>query len=61
MSQSAEKCKRGTLFDLQTYILLQNNKKLKGGIKKIFEKKSHGAEKKSKGGPFSLVRFFRLR
>ena len=42
MSHSAEKCKRGTLFDLLTYILLQNNKKLKGGpfgdIKKFFEK-----------------------
>ena len=31
MSHSAEKCKEGTLFDFQTCILLQNNKKLKGG------------------------------
>ena len=29
-SHSAEKCKRGTLWDL-TYILLQNIKKLEGG------------------------------
>ena len=27
MSHSAEKCKRGTLLDLLTYILLQNIKK----------------------------------
>ena len=31
MSHSAEKCKRGTLLDLLTYILLQNIKKLEGG------------------------------
>ena len=30
-SHSAEKCKRGTLLDLLTYILLQNIKKLEGG------------------------------
>ena len=42
MSHSAEKCKRGTLRDLLTYIQLQNMKKLR--------KKSHSAEKKSKGG-----------
>ena len=31
MSHSAEKCNRGTLLDLLTYILLQNIKKLEGG------------------------------
>ena len=50
----------GTLFDFQTCILLQNNKKLKGrtlwGHKKIFEKKSHSAEKKiKKGDPLASV------
>ena len=53
MSHSAEKCKRGTLFDFQTCILLQNNKKLKGGpfgdIKK-FSKKSRTVPKKIKRG-----------
>ena len=54
MSHSAEKCKRGTLFDFQTCILLQNNKKLKGGTlwgqKKIFEKKVAQCRKKIKRG-----------
>ena len=53
MSHSAEKCKRGTLLDLLTYILLQNIKKLEGGTlwghKKIFEKTSHSAEKIQRG------------
>ena len=31
MSHSAEKGKRRDFFDFQTWILLQNNKKLKGG------------------------------
>ena len=31
MSHSAEKCKRGTLWALLTYILLQNIKKLERG------------------------------
>ena len=31
MSHSAKKCKRGTLWVLLTYILLQNFKKLEGG------------------------------
>ena len=60
MSHSAEKCKRGTLLDLLTYILL---KKLEGGpfgdIKNFFEKKWHSAEKNRKGGPFRHVRFCR--
>ena len=30
-SHSAEKCRRGTLWDLLTYIQLQNMKKLEGG------------------------------
>ena len=56
-------CKKGTLLDLLTYILLQNfKKKLEegpfGDIKIFFEKKSHSAEKNRKGGPFSLVSGF---
>ena len=54
-SHSAEKCKRGILLDLLTYIPLQNIKKLEGGTlwgqKKISKKKSHSAEKNSKGDP----------
>ena len=42
MSHSAEKGKRGTIWDLLTYILLQNIKKFEGGpfgdIKKILKK-----------------------
>ena len=53
--------KGGTLLDLLTNIPLQNIEKLKGGpfgdIKKVFEKKSHSAEKNPKGGPFGHVRF----
>ena len=53
---------KGALWDLLTYILLQNIKKLDGGlfwdIKKFFEKNSHNAEKSK--GPFRLVRFCRL-
>ena len=65
MSHSAEKCKRGTLWALLTYILLQNIKKTRKGDSfvtlKNFEKKSYNAQKNRKGGPFSLVRFCRLR
>ena len=53
MSHSAEKCKRGTLLDLLTYILLQNFKKLEGdplGTLKNFRKKVAQCPKKSKGG-----------
>ena len=64
-SHSAEKCKRGTLLDLLTYILLQNNKKTqKGGpfgTLQNVRKKVAQCRKKSNGGPFSLGRFFRLR
>ena len=52
--------KEGTLFDFQTCILLQN-KKLKGGTLwghlKIFEKKSHSAEKNQKGDPLASAGF----
>ena len=52
MSHSAEKYERGTLWDLLTYIQLQNIKKLEGGpfgdIKKF--SKSRTVPKKSKGG-----------
>ena len=50
--------KEGTLFDFQTSMLLQNIKKLKGGtISKIFEKKSHSAEKNQKGDPLVSAGF----
>ena len=53
--------KEGSLFDFQTCILLQNYKKLKGrslwGHKKIFEKKSHSAEKNQKGDPLASAGF----
>ena len=52
-SHSAEKCKRGTLLDLLTYIPLQNIKNLEGGpfgdIKK-FSKKSRTVPKKIQRG-----------
>ena len=54
MSHSHQKCKRGAILELLTYILLQNIKKLEGGpvgdIKK-FSKMSHNAEKSRKGAP----------
>ena len=51
-SHSAEKCKRGTLLDLLTYIPLQNIKKLEGGTlwgQKKFRKKVAQCRKKLKG------------
>ena len=67
MSHSAGKCKRGTLWALLTYILLQNIKKTRKGdsfeTSKNFRKMSHNAEKKIERGtgPLSLVRFCWLR
>ena len=65
MSHSAEKCKKGTLWALLTYILLQNIRKLERGTLlihlKISEKSRTMPKKNRKGGPFSLVRFCRLR
>ena len=59
MSHSAEKCKRGTLWALLTYILLQSIKKLEMGTllrhQKIFEKKVAQCRKKSKGIDYPLV------
>ena len=52
-SHNAEKCKRGTLLDLLTYIPLQNIKNLEGepfGDIKKFSKKVAQCRKKSKGG-----------
>ena len=52
-SHSAEKCKRGILLDLLTYIPLQNIKKLEGGPfedKKNFRKKSRTVPKKTQRG-----------
>ena len=65
MSYSAKKCKKGTIWALLTYILLQNIKKnLQGGLFwdiKKFSKKVAQCQKNRKGGPFSRVRFCRLR
>ena len=58
MSHSAEKCKRGTLWDLLRYIQLQNMKKLEGGpfeTLNFFRKKVAQCRKKiekRKGGLF---------
>ena len=50
MWHSAEKCKRGTLWDLITYIQLQIIKKLEGGHFKKFQKNVAQCRQKSKGG-----------
>ena len=50
--------KEGTLFDFQTCILLQNNKKLKEGTEtQKFPKKSRTVPKKLKGGPLASAGF----
>ena len=56
MSHSAEKCKRGTLWDLLTYILLQNIKKIRrwglvGDIEKISKKIRTVPKKLERGIP----------
>ena len=56
---SAEKCKRGTLWDFLTSIVLQNIETNEGGpfggIQKV-SKKSHSAEKKwGYGGILSVI------
>ena len=65
MLHSAEKCKSGDpLGFINIYSVAKYQKTRKGDsfeTLKKFRKKSHNAEKKSKGGPFSLVRFCRLR
>ena len=59
MSHSAEKCKKGDLWALLTYILLQNFKKTQKGDSfetlKNFRKKSHSAEKIERGDPLVLL------
>ena len=54
-SHSAEKCKRGTLLDLLTYIPLQNTKKLEGGpfgdIEKFSKKVAQCRKKTQRGDP----------
>ena len=61
MSHSAEKCRRGTLWALLTYILLQNLKKTRKGDSsetlKNFRKKSHNAEKIERGDPLVSAGF----
>ena len=57
MSHRAVKCKRGTLWSLLTYILLQNIKKLERGTLwdiKNFSKKSRTVPKKIKRGDPSV-------
>ena len=53
--------KEGTLLDFQTCILLQNNKKLKGGTLwghlKIFEKSRTVPKKIKRGDPLASVGF----
>ena len=65
MSHSAEKCKSGDRLDfINIYYVAKYQKTRKGDsfeTLKNFRKKSHIAGKKSKGGPFSLVRFCMLR
>ena len=60
MSHSAEKCKRGTLLDLLTYILLQNIKKTRrgpfGDIKNL-SKKVTQYRKNPKGDPLGTSGF----
>ena len=60
VSHKAEKCERETLWDLLTYIQLQNIKNSKGGpleTLKIFRKKVAVPKKNRKGGPFSSSGF----
>ena len=64
MSHNAENVKGGTLWDLLTYILLQNIKNSKGDsfdTFKNFRKKTRAVPNKIERGPFSLVRFCKLR
>ena len=65
MSRSAEKCKKGDPFGvINIYSVAKYQKTRKGEsfeTLKNFRKKPHNAKKKSKGGPFNLVRFCRLR
>ena len=54
--------KGGTLWDLLTYIQLQNIKKLeRGTLWRQQKSKNSTVPKKTKGGPLSPVRFCRLR
>ena len=56
--------KEGSLGFIIIYSVAKYQKTRKGDFfetLKNFRKKSHNAEKNRKGGPFSLVRFCRLR
>ena len=66
MSHSAEKCKRGDpLAFINIYSVAKYQKTRKGNsfetLKKFRKKVAQCRKKKRKGGPFSLVRFCRLR
>ena len=59
ISQCRKKLKGGR-FGTSNIHFVAKQQKIEGGPfgdKKNFEKKSHSAEKNSKGGPYSLVRF----
>ena len=61
MSHSAKKCKRGDpLGFINIYSVAKYQKTRKGDSFETL-KNFRNAEKKTKGGPFSLVRFCRLR
>ena len=58
-SHNAEKLKKRPFRLIQRFLQTENFKKMQGvpfdKIRKIFEKKSHSAEKNPKGGPFGLT------
>ena len=60
-SHSAEKCKRGTLLNLLTYIPLQKIKKLEGGpfgdIRKFLKKSRRVPKKIQMGDPLGTSGF----
>ena len=64
-SYSAKKLERGDPlgFSKRQFAVKYRNIRMGDPLdtKKNFEKKSHSAEKNSKGGPYSLVRFCILR
>ena len=65
MSHSAEKWKRGDPLGFITIYFVAKYQKTRKGDSfetlKNFQKKVAHCRKKSKGGPFSLIRFWRLR
>ena len=64
-SHSAKKLERGDPLGFWKLQFVAKYQKIRRGDPletiKISKKKSHSAEKNSKGGPYSLVRFYILR